>query len=533
LQAEALSEIDRHTYERRWGILAVLCTSLLIVMLGNTSLNLALPTLGRDLGASSSQQQWMVDAYSLVFAGLLFTMSSLGERFGRKGIMQLGLILFGGASAYAGVIASSPGELIAARVVMGAAGAMIMPATLSILMNVFPRHERAKAVAIWAGVAGGGGAIGMLITGFVLEHFDWNSAFLIVLPIAIISLVVGASIIPSSRDPDSGKLDILGAVLSTAGLSALVYSLIEAPMHGWTSFETLALLIGGLTLLAAFAIWELRTKQPMLDVRLFQRPAFGISALTLTLVFFTLMGLFFSVAQLFQLVMGYGTFEASLRMAPIFVFMMFASPMSPALVRRLGKRRVVAVGLMTVAAGILILATLPTHPTYLHVLAGMSVMATGMALTMSPTTDLLMSAVPRTKAGMGSATNDTTRELGGSLGVAVLGSIIASNFAGNLAPSLGGLSEIQRATAESSLSGAFIVAQQIGGAQGASLLEAAQSAWMSGLSLAMFIGAGIVALTSVIAFVAMPEKAYDDVDEFVIEGAEEGDLGLLAVGAAD
>ena len=502
-------------------------------MLGNTSLNLALPTLARDLGASNSQQQWMVDAYSLVFAGLLFTMSSLGERFGRKGIMQLGLILFGGASAYAGFLASSPGELIVSRIVMGAAGAMIMPATLSILTNVFPRQERAKAVAIWAGVAGGGGAIGMLITGFVLDHFNWNAAFLIVLPIAIVSLIVGASIIPTSRDPDSGRLDLPGAVLSTAGLSALVYSLIEAPLHGWTSTETLLLLIGGLALLGVFAAWELKTEHPMLDVRLFQRPAFGIPALTLTLVFFTLMGLFFSVAQLFQLVMGYGTFEASLRMAPIFLFMMFASPMSPALVVRLGKRRVVALGLLTVAGGILILAFLPAHPSYYHVLAGMSVMATGMALTMSPTTDLLMSAVPRTKAGMGSATNDTTRELGGSLGVAVLGSIIASNFAAGLAPALGGLNDAQRASAESSLGGAFVVAQQIGGAQGAALLEAAQNAWMSGLTLAMFIGAAIVAVAAVITFVAMPDKAHDDVEEPVLEVEGAGDLELLAASAAD
>ncbi len=530
MTTQALHGIDEDIFQRRWAILAVLCTSLLIVMLGNTSLNLALPTLGRDLGASSSQQQWMVDAYSLVFAGLLFTMSSLGERFGRKGIMQLGLILFGGASAYAGLIASSPGELIVARIVMGAAGAMIMPATLSILMNVFPREERAKAVAIWAGVAGGGGAIGMLITGFVLQHFDWSAAFLIVLPIAVISLIVGASIIPTSRDPDSGKLDLLGAVLSTAGVSALVYALIEAPIHGWTSVETIGLIVAGLALIAAFAVWELKTAHPMLDVRLFELPAFRISALTLTLVFFVLMGLFFSVAQLFQLVMGYGTFEASLRMAPIPLFMMFASPLSPSLVAKLGKRRVVSLGLFIVAAGILILALLPDSPSYWHVLAGMATMSVGMAMTMSPTTDLLMSAVPRTKAGMGSATNDTTRELGGSLGVAVLGSIIASTFAGNLGSAVNGLPAAQRAMAESSLAGAFTVAQQIGGEQGAALLASAQSAWMSGLSLAMFIGAAIVAVSAVIAFVAMPDKAHDDVEEFVIE--EEGS-GLLVAGAAD
>jgi Na+/melibiose symporter-like transporter len=231
--------------------------------------------------------------------------------------------------------------------------------------------------------------------------------------------------------------------------------------------------------------------------------------------------------------MDYGTFEASLRMAPIPLFMMFASPMSPALVARFGKRQVVAMGLMTVAAGILILAMLPDHPGYLHVLIGMAIMSVGIAMTMSPTTDLLMSAVPRTKAGMGSATNDTTRELGGSLGVAVLGSIIASNFASNLAPSLSGLNEGQRAAAESSLSGAVIVAQQIGGSQGAALLDAAQSAWMSGLSLAMFIGAAIVGIAAVITFVAMPDKAHDDVEEFDLEEEDAIELELVGASAAD
>jgi MFS family permease len=370
----------------------------------------------------------------------------------------------------------------------------------------------------------------MLITGFILEHSDWGATFLIVLPIAVISLIVGQSIIPTSRDPEAGKLDLPGAVLSTAGLSALVYGLIEAPHHGWTSVETIGLIVAGLALIGAFAAWELKTAHPMLDVRLFELPAFRISALTLTLVFFVLMGLFFSVAQLFQLVMGYGSFEASLRMAPIPLFMMFASPLSPALVERLGKRRVVSLGLFIVAAGILVLAMLPDSPSYWHVLAGMAIMSVGMAMTMSPTTDLLMSAVPRTKAGMGSATNDTTRELGGSLGVAVLGSIIASTFAGNLGSAVNGLSETQRSMAESSLAGAFTVAQQVGGEQGAALLASAQSAWMSGLSLAMFIGAAIVAVSAAIAFVAMPDKAHDEVEEFVRE--EEGGE-LLAAGAAD
>jgi EmrB/QacA subfamily drug resistance transporter len=497
-------------FERRWWVLAVLCTSLLIVMLGNTALNVALPTLARDLGASASAQQWLVDSYSLVFAGLLFTMSSLGERFGRKGIMQIGLALFGGASLYAGVVADTSAQLIAARVVMGAAGAMIMPATLSILTNVFPREERAKAVAIWSGVAGGGGAIGMLLSGFMLEHFAWGSVFLVVVPVAVLSVAAGALLVPTSRDPDQGSIDVVGAVLSTAGLVTLVYGFIEAPKHGWGSFETAAFVACGLALLAGFTLWERRTAQPMLDITLFTKPAFAVSSIALTLVFFTLMGLFFSIAQLFQLVMGYSAFSSALHMAPIALFMMVAAPLSPGLVERYGKRRTVAAGLAVVAAGTAVMAMLPPSPSYLAVLTGMGIMAFGMGIAMSPTTDLLMSAVPASKAGMGSATNDTTRELGGALGVAVLGSVMASRYTSEIGGSLGLLPESARGAARSSLSGASVAARDLGGDTGAQFLEAAQHAWMSGLRLAMIVGAIIIAGCALFSFVALPDRADDD-----------------------
>ena len=511
----------RDIHARRWWILAVLCTSLLIVMLGNTALNVALPTLARDLGASASAQQWLVDAYSLVFAGLLFTMSSLGERFGRKGIMQLGLALFGGASVYAGLIANTSGQLIVSRIVMGAAGAMIMPATLSILTNVFPREERAKAVAIWSGVAGGGGAIGMLLSGFLLEHFAWGSVFLVAAPFAAVSIAAAALLVPTSRDPDQGSIDVPGAVLSTAGLVTLVYGLIEAPTHGWGSTETIGLVAIGLALLAAFTWWERRATQPMLDIGLFRKPAFGVSAVALTLVFFTLMGLFFSIAQLFQLVMGYGTFSAALHMAPIALFMMVASPLSPGLVDRFGKRRTVAAGLAIVAVGTAIMAALPSAPSYLAVLVGMGVMAFGMGIAMSPTTDLLMSAVPASKAGMGSATNDTTRELGGALGVAVLGSVMASRYTSEIAGSLGALPAPARSAASSSLGGATVAARDLGGTAGDQLLDAARQAWMSGLRLAMIVGAIIIAGAALFAFIALPDQADDD-PEFAVD--DDGEL---------
>jgi EmrB/QacA subfamily drug resistance transporter len=489
---------------RRWAILAVLCTSLLLVMLGNTALNLALPSIAADLGLSSSAQQWVVDSYSLVFAGLLFTTSSLGDRFGRKGVMQAGLVMFTVATGFAAFFTTSGAGLIAARAVMGLAGAMIMPSTLSILTNVFPARERGRAIAIWTAVSGGGAAIGMMISGFMLENWSWHSVFLLNLPVAAVALIAGMVLIPTSRDPEQPKLDFRGAALSTAGIATVVYGLIEAPTNGWTSTSTLGILLAGVTLVGAFVAWELRAPSPMLDIRLFRQATFGVSSLALTLVFFTLMGVFFSISQLFQLVMGYGTFESALRLAPMFVAMIVVAPQSPRLVQRVGARATVAGGLALVAAGIGILAMLPGDPSYAQVAIGMGITAAGMALAMSPTTELLMSSVPTTKAGMGAAMNDTTRELGGSLGVAVLGSVLASQYASNITAATSALPTGAAATAKASLAGALQVASALPAEQAGRLATAARSSWMSGLSTSMIVGALIIAAAAAIARFGLP-----------------------------
>ena len=496
-----IHDLEAEAHPRRWIILGVLCTSLLLVLQGNTARNLALPKIAEDIGLTSSAMQWIVDAYSLVFAGLLFTTSSVGDRFGRKGVMQAGLVLFGLATGYAAFGAQSAGALIGARAVMGLAGAMIMPSTLSILINVFPATERPKAIAVWSGIAGGGAALGMILNGFVLEHFSWHAVFVINLPLAFGALAVGALIVPTSKDPKGGRIDVLGAVLSTAGVASLVYGLIEAPAHGWLSGSTLAYLGAGLAALALFVAWQLKTPEPMLDVRLFAKPAFGVSSLTLTLVFFALMGIFFSISQLFQLVMGYGTLESALRTSPIFLAMIIVAPQAPNVARRIGTRRTVAGGLVLVATGIGILSQLPDSPGYLHVAFGMVVMAVGMALAMSPTTGLLMSAVPRTRAGMGSAMNDTTRELGGALGIAVLGSVMASTYAAHVGRAVAGLPATAAAAVKSSLAGALAVAGQTGNG---SLAQTAKSAYMSGMTLAMVVGAGIILVAAVLAFTGLP-----------------------------
>lgn len=501
--------IDPEVYRRRWWTLAVLCLSLLIIMIGNTSLNVALPSLSRELDATNSQLQWMVDAYSLVFAGLLFAAGNFGDRYGRKGIMQAGLVLFAIATGYAAFMAETAGQIIGARVVMGAASAMVMPATLSIITNIFPPSERAKAVATWAGISGGGAALGPLISGFVLEHGDWNDVFGINLPFVALALVAGAYFVPKSRGEHHSPLDLTGALLSAIGLSTVVYAIIEGPVHGWLSPMTLSVGALGVAVLAAFVWWELRIEHPMLDVRLFRIGAFGTSSLILTMVFFALMGTFFSMSQMLQLVWGYSPLEAAVRLLPISFFMMFAAPQSARLAARFGKRRVVAIGMWFVALGVASVSLADVSPRYPLLIAGLCVMATGMGLAMSPTTDLLMSTVPRDKAGMGSAMNDTTRELGGSLGVAVFGSLLASQYAGGLTGVLGQLPEAARSLVSGSLAGALAVAESAPGDSGTALVDAAKQAWMDGFRFSLMVASAVVAVAGIVAWRFLPDQAHD------------------------
>jgi EmrB/QacA subfamily drug resistance transporter len=419
------------------------------------------------------------------------------------------VVLFGAASAYATFVASTAVEVIGARAVMGIGGALVMPATLSILVNTFPARERARAIGIWAGVAGGGGALGLVLGGWLVEHFWWGSAFAINVPVTITALILGALIVPTSRDRHPSKLDPIGALLSMIGLGVFVYGLIEAPKWGWASVTSLGIIGAGIAVLGIFALWELHTKSPMLDVRLFKDRRFGVSSVGMSLVFLTMFGFFFVVSQLFQLVLGYGPFESGLRMLPIMPVMIIFSTRAAGLVERFGARTVVTTGMLLTAAGVLILSFLTASSGYGHVLLGMFVMASGMGLTMTPMTELIMSSVPRDKAGVGSAMNDTTREVGTTLGVAILGSILSSGYTSNLGGAVSGLPESARHAAEGSLAGALGVAHQIGGTQGAALVDAAKTAWADGLHLSLMIGAGIVLFAAAIAARYLPRKADD------------------------
>lgn len=498
-------EIEPAIYQRRWAILAVLCTSLMIVIIGNTSLNVALPTLARELEASTSSLQWMVDAYALVFAGLLFTAGTLGDRFGRKGALQAGLVVFLGGTVLAST-ADTATMVIASRAIMGLAAAFVMPSTLSILTNVFPAHERPKAIAVWAGISGGGAAIGPVASGFLLEHFYWGSVFLVNVPMILAALVLGAVLVPKSKDPEEQPLDLLGALLSIVGLVALVYAIIEGPTKGWTSPETLGTFLLAAVALGLFGLWESRTRYPMLDLRLFRDRRFSIASGGMTLTFFAMFGTFFLVAQYFQLVLGYSPLKTGLLQLPMAVVMMSIAPQVPKVVARFGAHRVVPVGLSFVAVGLAVFSQVDVDTPMWFIYCSILPLAAGMATTMTPLTTLIMSSVPLGKAGVGSAMNDTTRELGGALGVAVLGSLVTSQYTSSLRPAVASLPIEAQDVALSGLAGALRLGNELGGSAGEAIADAARLAFVDGIGLAATAGAIVVLAAAAIAWFLLPSS---------------------------
>lgn len=419
--------VQAKAYDRRWAILAVLCFGLLVIVLDNSILNVALPTIQKDLDASSSDLQWIVDSYTLVFAGLLLTAGALGDRFGRRGALQIGFILFGIGSV-AAALSTSSSMLIGTRAFMGIGGALIMPATLSIITNVFPPEERAKAIGVWAGTAGLGGALGPLTGGFLVQHFYWGSVFLVNIPIVVIGLIAGIFLIPTSKDPSAPRLDPIGAVLSILGLALVLYAIIEAPSKGWTSSSTLGLGGIGLLICVVFVVWEAKSTHPMLDVTFFKKPRFTAAAMAITLVFFAMFGSLFLQTQYFQFVLGYGPLDTGIRMLPFAAAMMIVAPSSAPLASRIGTKYTVALGLSLVTIGLLLLTQLQVDTPYVNIFWRLMIMSAGMALTMAPATESVMGSLPLHKAGVGSAVNDTTRQIGGALGVAVIGSVLATTY---------------------------------------------------------------------------------------------------------
>jgi EmrB/QacA subfamily drug resistance transporter len=502
-------------YQLRWWTLAVLCLSLLIVFVGNSSLNVTLPTLARDLHATSSQLQWVVAVYSLVFAGCLFTTGALGDRYGRKGALQIGLMVFLTAAG-AATLSHSMWELIACRAVMGLAGALIMPSTLSILINVFPPAERTRAIAIWASFLGAAGAIGPVISGWLLGRFWYGSVFFVNVPIIAVALVAGRFLLPKSRDPEEAPIEPVGAALSTIGIVALVYGLIEAPSRGWLSTTTLGALGVALIVLVAFAFWELRVDEPMLDIRYFKNPAFSTGSGGMILVFLGMYGVFFLITQYFQLVHDYSPLGSALRMLPISPIMLIVAPRTPKMAKRIGAQRLVALGMLGIATGFLLFLGLGPKTSYPYVLFSFLPFIFGLSVTMSPMTASIMSAVPERRAGAGSAMNDATRELGAALGVAVLGSIAASRYSGGLGRAVQLVPEASRHIARSSLADALQVASHLKGSAAVTVANAAKHAFLSGVHIACVTGAILCIGAAAIVTRWLPRDLYPDDDEMQV-----------------
>jgi DHA2 family multidrug resistance protein-like MFS transporter len=493
-------------HPRRWAILGVLVVSLLVVVLDNTVLNVALRTIAdpkHGLGATQSELEWAINSYTLVFAGLLFTAGILADRLGRRITLVAGLAVFGLASLIS-AYADSAGQLVAARALMGLGAAAVMPATLSIIANVFEPHERGRAIGVWAGSVGLGVAIGPIVGGLLLEHFWWGSVFLINVPIALIGAVLVFTLVPESRDPKPGRIDLVGVLLSVIGLSLLTYGVIKGGEDGFGDTLAWTTLAAGVAVTAGFVLWERRIAYPSLDVRLFANRQFSASTGVIGLVFFAAMGTMFFGAFYLQLVRGFGPLASGALFVPFAAAQMIFAPRSAAMVKRFGPRAVSVAGLVLVAVGLTSWVWIgATTPIWL-VGTAFFIMGVGMANVMPPATEAIMAALPREKAGVGSAVSNTIRQLGGALGVAALGAVLSSAYRDNL----GAADTLPPAAAEAareSISGAYGVAEHLG-ADGPALIDSANDAFLTAMHYAAIGSAVVAVLGVVVAVIWMPGK---------------------------
>jgi EmrB/QacA subfamily drug resistance transporter len=496
---------------RRSLVLIALLLAAFAISLDTTIVNVALPSLVRELDASTIQLEWIVDAYNLVFAALVLAAGNLGDRVGRKGVLISGLIVFGAASL-AGGLGSTPGELIAARAVMGLGAALIFPATLSLLTNVFvERRERARAIGLWGAITGIGIAVGPIVGGWLLEHFAWSSVFIALVPLAAVgALLVGTSV-PDSRDPDAPPADRGGLILSTAAMAVLIYTIIEAPTRGWGA----GLTVGGFVLSAAlflgFIAHERRARVPMLDVGLFRNLRFSAASAAVAITFFSLMGFIFVITQYFQFLKGYGPLSTGVRLLPVATLVGITSIVGTRLAVRSGTKLVVAGGLVSLAIGLAWAATDTASTDYTTIAGAMIFIGAGIGLTGAPATESIMGAVPEAKAGIGSAINDATRITGGTLGVAVIGSIYASLYSSELASSIAaGLPDDVATDADRSVGTALGAAAQLhaSGETGmaASLHDAASDAFFHGFQTSVLVAVAIALAGAVMALVLIPSQ---------------------------
>jgi EmrB/QacA subfamily drug resistance transporter len=505
IQQHGQSAAELRKHRLRWWTLAVVSVTLVIETLDETILNVALPTLQRELGASASGLQWMVNSYILVFGGLLLIMGGLGDRFGRARMLQAGLVVFGVASL-AGAYADTTGQLIAARAVMGAGAAMMMPATLAIIVDVFRGEDRAKAISIWASLAGIGLFLGPVLGGLLLQNFYWGSVFLVNVPIAGLALVATIFLVPDSRDPEAKPLDIPGALLSAGAIAALIYVIIEGPDQGWTSPQIWAPMVAAVVLGIGFAIRETRTRYPLLDFAFFRRARFSAGAAAISLSFFAMAGLIFGLTQYLQFAKGYTPLEAGIRFLPAALGLMVGAIGSETLARRFGTTKVVSGGMVLLAATLPLVLLWEVDTPYWAVGVVIGVIGFAAANIFAPATEAVMGAVPEEKAGVGSAINDITRLMATALGIAVIGSAMNSIYSSNVAAAVTALPAEAAAAAKDSVGAALQIAASLPSDSATALSAAAAQGFTDAFGLAILIGAAVTLLGALGVARAMPAR---------------------------
>ncbi len=496
---------------RRWATLSVLCVSLLLISIDNTILNVALPSIVRSLHATSSQLQWIVDAYAVVFAGLLLSLGALGDRVGRKWVFLAGLAAFAGGSAFS-AWSGSPDRLVLARFCMGVGAAAIMPSTLSILTNVFSAdRDRARAIGIWSGTTGLGVAVGPILGGFLLDHYWWGSVFLINVPIAVAAIVATLWLVPNSRNLRPKRTDLLGALLSMIGLGLLLWAIIEAPNRSWTSPLTLGALGAAVVAIVGFVLWERSIDHPMLPLQFFRKRRFSAAIASLALVLFALLGMFFLMTQYLQFVLGFSPLQTGLRIAPIALVLLVAAPLSVLLARThwLGTKPVVVAGMLLIAVGLVLLSHITVHSSYTGLLPAFFLIGTGVGLAMAPSTESVMGSLSAAEAGVGSATNDTALQIGGALGVGVLGTVLNAHYRSQMSSLLTGIRipGSIRNVVLGSLGGAQAVAQHVPGAAGRALYSTARESFVTGMDQALIVAAAVVGVAGLVVLLVLPNRA--------------------------
>ena len=500
---------------RRRLILIAMCTALVAVVASVSGLNVAQQSLALDLGASQSTLLWIINGYTLALAALLMPFGAIGDRWGRKPLLVAGLALFAGANLM-GALADTSNVLLISRIVAGAAAAMIMPVTLSVITSSFPAEEKPRAIALWAGFAGAGGIIGLFVSSIVVDNFTWPWVFATPIILAIGAFVLAIPSVPNTREERAGRFDLGGSLLSALAIGALVLGIHEGPEQGWTAPLTLAGLVTGVVALLAFVAWERRQDAPLFDVRLFRDRGLAAGSVSLLVAFGVMFGLFLVLIQYLQAVLGYSAIRAAAGLLPMAIAMMGLSSASPAVTARLGTRRTLLLGLGVFGIGLALLAGLSTvDGGYVSALPGLVVIGIGMAFTMTPSTTAITSALPEEKQGVASALNDTVREVGGAVGIALLGSVLNSGYRSGVSNVAGTLPSDVAASVKEGIGSALPTAAALG-RDGTPIADAAREAFMNGWHTTMWVGVALTAIAFVFVLVRGPRSA--DADQAVEVG---------------